>query len=66
MQYRQQAAAKGIPFVDLKCLSLMELQLYLLPVYRLYAGEVSPRDLLRRRKPRGRRRRYTNIKLPPV
>lgn len=67
-QYRAQAAAKGIPFVDLKNLSLLELQLYLLPVFRLYAGEVSPRDLLLRRKRRrpGHRgqQRYASIKLP--
>lgn len=34
VQYRAQAAEKGIPFVDLKNLSLLELQLYLLPVFR--------------------------------
>lgn len=33
-QYRAQAADKGIPFIDLKNLSLLELQLYLLPVFR--------------------------------
>jgi hypothetical protein len=65
-QYRAQAAAKGIPLVDLKSLSLQELQLYLLPLFKLYAGEVSPRQLLRRSKPRGAKRRYTSIKLPPA
>lgn len=34
VQYRAQAADKGIPFIDLKNLSLLELQLYLLPVFR--------------------------------
>jgi hypothetical protein len=34
LQFRAQAADKGIPFVDLKNLSLQELQLYLLPVFR--------------------------------
>lgn len=33
-QYRAQAASRGIPFIDLKNLSLLELQLYLLPVFR--------------------------------
>jgi hypothetical protein len=66
MQYRAQAAAKGIPLVDLKSLSLQELQLYLLPIFKLYAGEVSPTQLLRRRKPRGAQRRYASIKLPPA
>jgi hypothetical protein len=34
VQHRAQAADKGIPFIDLKHLSLLELQLYLLPVFR--------------------------------
>lgn len=38
LQYRVQAAEKGIPFVDLKNLSLLELQLYLLPVFRYAAS----------------------------
>lgn len=40
LQFRAQAADKGIPFVDLKNLSLQELQLYLLPVFRCAAHVV--------------------------
>lgn len=36
------------------------------PPHRLYAGELSPRDLLLRKKRRGPKRRYMSIKLPPV
>jgi hypothetical protein len=35
-----------------------------LSLHRLYAGEVSPRDLVLRARRRGRKQRYTNIKLP--
>jgi hypothetical protein len=45
---------------------LQQQQQQQLPVSGLYAGEVYPRQLLRRKRPRGNERRDTSIKLPPA
>jgi hypothetical protein len=45
LQYRKQAKAKGIPFVDLDSAAPAELQLWLVPVFALYAGAASPKDV---------------------
>eukprot|EP00877_Chromochloris_zofingiensis_P010776 jgi/Chrzof1/5952/Cz16g21220.t1 len=62
-EYRQQAGAKGIPFVDLNAITPQEVSSALSAVFALYAGQVSPRQITRRNKPRGKIRKRADIKL---
>jgi hypothetical protein len=62
LQYRKQAAQKGIPFLSLHNETPGEVSGALLPAFKLYAGQATPAQV-RHRWRRGRMRRAPNIKL---
>ena len=63
MQLRKEAHDKGIPFVSVRKASADDLLRSLLPIFRLYAGEVGLKDVLRVRGPGGRMYKSRRIRL---